>query len=145
VALALTSKRRAMAAAASALAAMALAAAVVGRGCSVSAPGPDATVRSLMTAARAGDRKAVWTLLSVKTQERLEREARQATQLVGSSTRYAALDMISIGSSEDVAPPTEIKTVSRHGDDAVVEIGGPTGRAQLSLHRESGRWRVHLP
>jgi hypothetical protein len=145
VALALTSKRRAIAAAASALAAMALAAAVVGRGCSVTSPGPDATVRSLMTAARAGDRKAVWTLLSVKTQERLEKEAHEATQLVGSSTRYAALDMISIGSSEDVAPPTEIKVVSRKGDDAVVEIGGPAGRAQLPLHRESGRWRVDLP
>lgn len=145
MALALTSKRRALAAAASALAAMALAAAVVGRGCAVTSPGPDATVRSLMTAARAGDRKAVWTLLSKATQDRLEKQAHEATELVGSSTRYVALDMISIGSSDDVAPPTEIRVVKRTGDDALVEIGGPAGRSQLPLRRENGRWRVHLP
>ncbi len=145
VALALTSRRRALAAAASAVAAMALAAAVVGRGCGVTAPGPDATVRSLVQAARAGDRKAVWTLLSPDTQARLERQARHATEQVASNTRYTALDMISIGSSEDVPPPTEIKVLSRNGDDAVVLVAGPAGRAELPLRRVSGRWRIHLP
>jgi len=145
VALALTSRRRALAAAASAVAAMALAAAVVGRGCGVTAPGPDATVRSLVQAARAGDRKAVWTLLSPDTQARLERQARHATEQVASNTRYTALDMISIGSSEDVPPPTEIKVLSQSGDDAVVLVAGPAGQAQLPLRRVSGRWRIHLP
>lgn len=145
MALALTSRRRAIAAAASAVAAMALAAAVVGRGCAVTSPGPDATVRSLITAARAGDRKAVWQLLSPDTQLRLERQAKEATELVGSSTRYTAMDLISIGSSEDVPPPTEIKIVQRRGDDAMVEVAGPAGRAQLPLKRVHGRWRIHLP
>ncbi len=145
MALALTSRRRALAAAASAVAAMALAAAVAGRGCSVSAPGPEATVRSLVAAARAGDRKAVWQLLSPDTQARLEEKARQATELVGSSTRYTALDLVSIGSSQDVPPPAEIRTVEVRGDDAVVEISGPTGKARLALRRVNGRWRVHLP
>ena len=86
-ALALTSRRRAIAAAASAVAAMALAAAVVGRGCAVTSPGPDATVRSLVTAARAGDRKAVWQLLSPDTQVRLERQAKEATELVANPGR----------------------------------------------------------
>jgi hypothetical protein len=141
----LTSRRRALAAAASAVAAMALAAAVVGRGCSVTAPGPDATVRSLLQAARAGDRKAVWRLLSPDTQERLERQARHATEQVASNTRYTALDMISIGSSEDVPPPSEIRVKWRQGDDAVVEVAGTAGKAELSLRRVNGRWRVHLP
>ena len=145
MALALTSRRRALAAAASALAAMALAAAVVGRGCGVTAPGPDATVRSLVQAARAGDRKTVWTLLSPDTQARLERQARHATEQVASNTRYTALDMISIGSSEDVPPPTEIKVLSRSGDDAVVQVAGPAGKAELPLRRVNGRWRIHLP
>lgn len=145
MALALTSRRRALAAAASAVAAMALAAAVVGRGCGVTAPGPDATVRSLVQAARAGDRKAVWTLLSPETQARLEQQARHATEQVASNTRYSALDMISIGSSDDVPPPTEIRVLSRTGDDAIVEVAGPAGRAQLPLRRVNGRWRVHLP
>ncbi|MBZ0235407.1 MAG: hypothetical protein K8M05_23970, partial [Deltaproteobacteria bacterium] len=108
-------------------------------------PGPDATVRSLVTAARAGDRKAVWQLLSPDTQARLERQAKEATELVGSSTRYEAMDLISIGSSEDVPAPTEIKVLTKSGDDAMVEIAGPTGRAQLPLRRVQGRWRVHLP
>lgn len=124
---------------------MALAAAVVGRGCTVRSPGPDATVRSLVTAARAGDRKAVWQMLSPDTQRRLEGQAKEATELVGSSTRYAALDLISIGSSDDVPPPTEIRVVSITGDDAVVEVAGPAGRAQLPLRRVNGRWRIHLP
>ncbi len=144
-ALALTSRRRAIAAAASAVAAMALAVAVVGRGCAVTSPGPDATVRSLITAARAGDRKAVWQMLSPATQQRLERQAKEATELGGASTRYVALDLISIGSSEDVPPPSEIHTVSRNGDDAVVEVSGVAGKALVPLHRVNGRWRIHLP
>lgn len=145
MALALTSRRRALAAAASAVAAMALAAAVVGRGCGVTSPGPEATVRSLVQAARAGDRKAVWTLLSPDTQARLEYQAREATWRVASNVRYTALDLISIGSSEDVPPPTEIRTTWQKGDDAIVEVAGPAGKAQLPLRRVGGRWRVHLP
>ena len=145
MALALTSRRRALAAAASAVAAMALAAAVVGRGCGVTSPGPEATVRSLVQAARAGDRKAVWRLLSPETQERLEQQAKHATEQVASQTRYTALDMISIGSSEDVPPPSDIKVTWREGDDAIVEVSGPAGNAKLPLRRIDGRWRVHLP
>lgn len=145
MALALTSRRRALAAAASAVAAMALAAAVVGRGCGVSSPGPEATVRSLVQAARAGDRKAVWMLLSPETQVRLERQAKHATEQVASNTRYTALDMISIGSSEDVPPPTDIRVAWIRGDTAEVEVAGPAGKATLPLVRVGGRWRVHLP
>jgi hypothetical protein len=145
MALALTSRRRAIAAAASAVAAMALAAAVVGRGCGVTSPGPEATVRSLVQAARAGDRKAVWRLLSPDTQERLERQAKHATEQVASNNRYTALDMISIGSSEDVPPPSDIKVIWRQGDDCIVEVAGPAGKAQLTLRKVGGRWKVHLP
>jgi len=127
------------------VAAMALAAAVVGRGCGVTSPGPDATVRSLVQASRAGDRKAVWQLLSPDTQTRLERQAREATELVGSSTRYTALDLISIGSSDDVPPPTEIRVVWKRGDDAMVKVAGTAGQAELPLRRVGGRWRIHLP
>ena len=42
-------------------------------------------------------------------------------------------------------PPTDIKVVSEGGDHAVVELGGPTGRAQLELVRVDGRWRIDLP
>lgn len=145
MALALTSRRNVMAAAASALAAIALAAAVLGRGCGVAEPGPDAAVRSLVQAARAGDRKQVWQLLSPRTQHALEERARKATDLVGSSTRYGALDLISLGSSEDVPPPTDLRVVFRTGERAVVELNGPTGPARLDVIRVDGRWKVDLP
>jgi hypothetical protein len=106
LALALTSRRGAIAAAASALAAIALAAAVLGRGCGVAPPGPDAAVKSLVQAARAGDREAVWVMLS---------------------------------------PATDLRVVSRDGDRAVVELGGPTGRARIDVVRIDGRWKIDLP
>lgn len=144
MALALTSRRGALAAAASALAAIALAAAVLGRGCGVAEPGPDAAVKSLVQAARAGDRRAVWRLLSPATQAALEERARKATDLVGSSTRYTALDLISIGSSDDVPPPTDVRVVWREGDRAVVQIDGPAPD-QIDVVRVDGRWRIDLP
>ena len=131
MALALTSRRRALAAAASAVAAMALAAAVVGRGCGVSTPGPEATVRSLVQAARAGDRQAVWTLLSPDTQARLERQAKHATELVGVEHPLHRARLISIGSSDDVPPPTDIRVVSSKGDRRGGRGGGAGGQGDL--------------
>lgn len=144
MALALTSRSRAIAAAATAVAAIALAATMLGRGCNVASPGPDAAVRGLLQAARTGDRKAVWRLLSPDTQRALEARARAATDLVGSSTRYTALDLISVGGSDAVPPPTEVRVLSRTGDRAVVEVGGPSGRSQLDLVRIDGRWKIDL-
>jgi hypothetical protein len=144
VALALTSRRGALAAAASALAAIALAVTMLGRGCTVSEPGPEAAVRGLLQAARTGDRKAVWRLLSPETQRALEERARKATDLVGSSTRYAAIDLISVGASDDVPPPTDVRTIARADNRATVEIGGPAGRSQIELVRVEGRWRIDL-
>lgn len=145
MALALTARRRAFAAGATALAAAALAAAVLGRSCAVAPPGPEAAVRALVTAARAGDRQAVWKLLSPETQARLTEGAKRATDLVGSSSRYRPLDLISIGSSEDVPPPLDIRTVERHGDRAVVEIVSIGEPARIELVRVERRWRVDLP
>lgn len=145
MALALTARRRALAAATTALAAAALAAAVLGRSCSVSAPGPEASVRALVQAARAGDRKSVWALLSPATQAQLTEGARRATDLVGSSMRYQPLDLISIGSSDDVPPPIDIRTIARDGDHAIVEIIGVGPPAQLQLVRVGSHWKVDLP
>ncbi len=145
MALALAGRRRALTAAVTALAAFALAAAVLGRSCAVDAPGPEAAVRALVAAARAGDRQAVWNLLSPATQDRLTAGANRATDLVGSSMRYRPLDMISIGSSEDVPPPIDLRTVERHGDRAVVEIISVGDPARVELVRVGKRWKIDLP
>ena len=145
MALALTKGRTTIAAVASAFAAMALAAAVAGRSCRVSPPGPEAAVRDMLQAAKAGDRDVVFELLSPATRARLDAEAKRATDLVGASQRYTAKDLISIGSSDGVPAPTDITVLEEHGDHAVVELVSPSGRSQMSLVKVEGRWLVDLP
>ena len=145
MALALTSRRSTLAAVASALAAMALAAAVAGRSCRVTRPGPEAAVGAMIQAAKTGDRDTVFELLAPATRDRLDAEARRATDLVGASQRYTAKDLISIGSSDGVADPTDITVLEDRGDRAVVEVVSPAGRARLDLVRIDGRWRIELP
>jgi hypothetical protein len=144
VALALTSRRSTLAAVASALAAMALAAAVAGRSCRVTQPGPEAAVRDVIQAAKAGDRDAVFELLAPATRDQLAVQARRATDLVGASQRYTAKDLISIGSSEGIPDPTDITVIEDRGDHAVVEVVSPGGRARIALIKLNGHWRVDL-
>jgi hypothetical protein len=143
--LALTSRRSTVAAVASALAAMALAAAVAGRSCRVTQPGPEAAVREMLHAAKTGDRDAVFSLLSPATRSRLEVEATRATDLVGAATRYTAKDLLSIGSSDGIAAPTDITVLEERGDRASVEVVSPAGRARIELIKVDGRWRIDLP
>ena len=144
MALALTSRRSTLAAVASALAAMALAAAVAGRSCRVTEPGPEAAVREMLQAAKTGERDVVFELLAPATRDRLAAEAKRATDLVGASQRYTARDLISIGSSDGVADPTDITVLEERGDRAVVEVVSPAGRARVDLVKLGNRWRIDL-
>jgi hypothetical protein len=145
MALALGTRRSTVAAVASAIAAMALAAAVAGRSCRVAPVGPEVAVRDLLQSAKAGDRDAIYELLTPATRSRLEAEARRATDLVGAAVRYTAKDMISIGASDGVAAPTDITVIEQRGDRATVEIVSPAGRSRIDLVRSSeGRWQVDL-
>lgn len=99
----------------------------------------------MLQAAKTGDREVVFSLLSPATRERLEAEAKRATDLVGAARRYAAKDLLSIGSSEGVAPPTDITVVEERGDRAIVEVVSPTGRARMDLVKVEGRWKIDLP
>lgn len=145
MALALTSRRRALAAGASALAAIALAVAVVGRGCRVGEAGPENAVRAFIQAARAGDRQALFELLSPDTQRRLEDQAQKSTRLVSASVRYRALDLINVGVIDDPPAPSEVELVEQSGDHATVRIDGAGGTAQISVIRVDGSWRLDLP
>ena len=134
-----------LAAVASALAAIALAAAVAGRSCRVTEPGPEAAVRDMIQAAKTGDRDLVFELLSPATRARLAAEAKRATDLVGASQRYTAKDLISIGSSDGAADPTDITVLEEHVDRAVVEVVSAAGRSRIELVKLANRWRVDLP
>lgn len=144
MALALSTHRRSLAAGASAITAIVLAVAVAGRSCQVEGTGPEQVVRQMLAAAKAGNRAAVHALLAPETQDRLAQAARRATDLVGTSSRYSALDMISIGSSSAPAP-TDVTVVERFEDSAVVELVGPGGRARVRTIRVGSAWRIDLP
>ncbi len=142
MALALSSRRSTVAAVGSTLTAMALAAAVAGRSCRVTQPGPETAIHDMLQAAKTGDQAAVFALLGPRTREKLDAEAKHATDLVGASTRYTAKDLISIGNS-DIAP-TDITVVEEYDDRAVVEVVSPSGRARTDLVKVDGRWRIEL-
>ncbi|MGE0548625.1 MAG: hypothetical protein AB7O24_12760 [Kofleriaceae bacterium] len=143
--LALTSRRSTIAAVTSALAAMALAAAVAGRNCNVTRPGPELAVEEMFRATKAGDRDAVFELLSPATRERLDSEAKRATDLVGAAIRYSARDLVSLGKSDTVVMPTDITLVEERGDTAVVEVVSQLGRARIDLVKHAGRWMIDMP
>lgn len=145
VGLALPSRRSTVAAVASTLAAMTLAAAVAGRSCRVRQPGPEAAVREMLQAAKTGDHDAAFALLTPQTRTRLETFAKRATDLVGAAQRYTAKDLLSIGSSDGVAPPTDITVLEERGDRAIVEVVSPAGRSRVELVKVEGRWRIDLP
>lgn len=99
----------------------------------------------MLQAAKTGDREAAFSLLSPATQQRLEAEAKRATDLVGAARRYAPMDLLSIGSSDGVAAPTDITVVEERGDRAVVEVVSPAGRSRMDLVKIEGRWKIDLP
>jgi hypothetical protein len=99
----------------------------------------------MLAAASAGDRRAVFELLSPATQRELTTRAQRATDLVGSSVRYTPLDLISINPSGDLAPPSDLTVVMRHGDHAVVEVVSPGGRERVDVVRVDRRWRIDMP
>ncbi|HEU0035391.1 MAG TPA: hypothetical protein VFQ53_32500 [Kofleriaceae bacterium] len=145
MALALGSRRSTVAAVASALAAMAVAAAVAGRSCRVTQPGPEAAVRDMLQAAKAGDRDTVFALLTPATRARLELEAKRATDYVGASSRFTAKDLVSIGNSSEITAPKDI-VVEERGDRATVLMISPSGnRASMTLLKIEGRWLIDIP
>jgi hypothetical protein len=99
----------------------------------------------MLQAAKTGDRDTVYDMLTPQTKARLEVEARRATDLVGASTRYSAKDLVSIGSSENIAPPTDITVIEERGDRAVVELVSPAGRSRIELVKIDGRWKIDIP
>ena len=64
---------------------------------------------------------------------------------VGAAVRYSAKDLVSIGSSDGVAPPTDLTVIEERGDRAIVEVVSPAGRARIELVRVDGRWLIDLP
>ena len=141
----LTSRRRVIAAVVTAAVAIALALVASGRGCSAVDASPDGAVRAFVSAARGGDRKAAWALLGPATRARLEAAAEGATEKVGGTRRFVALDMLELGASESTYVPGDYRVLAQRGGEASVEVSGPGGRRDVvRAVLVAGRWRVEL-
>ena len=136
--------RRAVTLAASALAAVAFAIAVAGRSCGGVDDGPEGTVKSLIAAAREGDREGVIELLGRDTRERLQQETERAGQQAGGQLRFDELDLIGLGRpTEDWAP----KRISRRddGDQVLVDVEDNAGNVStIPMVYEDGKWKVDV-
>ena len=135
-------RRRALAATVTALAAVALAVAVAGRGCRADEDSPEGVVRAFDTAARAGDRDAVFELLGPNTQRALTERAHRASEL--GEKRYQPADMVGL-SAPDQAPRAQFELEHRDGDRAIVGVIPDRGdRTRMTVVRVKRRWRVEL-
>jgi hypothetical protein len=140
------SRRRALAAAASALLAVVLAAAIAGRGCSAEDETPVGAVRAFVSAARAGDRGAVYELLGPRTRQHLDREATRASGYAGGSRRFAPRELLSVATgSVDQPAPRAFELRERDGSAAIVDIVAADGtRNPIRVVEVDGHWRIEL-
>ena len=136
-------KHRVLVAGATAVAAFALAAAVVGRSCRWTTSAPEEVAAQFVAASKARDREAVFALLAPATRAQLAAQAERATNLVGGSRRYEALDMISISETDRFAPVQVGEAIIR-GGRARVPITSEAGRDELSLVKLDGSWWVEV-
>ena len=131
----------------SAAAALAIAVAVYGRGCNASDDTAKAAAVRFLAASRAGTPGIMYEMMSKQTRKDLQDAARKATELVGGSRRFEAVDMISIAAAPRETPPPTLVETERGSGRVVFTVQGaqndPSTRLVLVL--EDGRWRVDVP
>jgi hypothetical protein len=118
-----------------------------GLGCNARDDGssPEAAVRSLIAAARAGDRGAVYERLGPHTRAHLE-ALLAATHRSGGARMLAPADLVAVGWLPPAWEPAGTRVLHRDGDEAEVEVYSATGERQpVHTVREGKSWRVELP
>ena len=106
---------------------------------------PSAAVRSLIAAARAGDRGAVYDRLGPRTRGRIE-ALLVAGHRSGGGRMLVPQDLVAVGWLPPAWEPAGTRVLHRDGDEAEVEVFSGTGDRQ-SVHtvREGKSWKVELP
>ena len=106
---------------------------------------PEAAVRSLIAAARAGDRGAVYERLGPRTRAHLEGML-VATHRSGGARMLTPADLVAVGWLPPAWEPAGTRVLHREGDDADVEVYSATGdRQTVHTVREGKSWKVELP
>jgi hypothetical protein len=127
--------------------ALALAAALMAGGCGGRDDGssPEAAVRSLIAAARAGDRAAVYQRLGPRTRGRVENLLSSASK-TGATRILRPEDLVTVGWVPPAWEAAGTRLLSSHGDEAEVEVySGAGDRQSVAVVREARSWKVEMP
>jgi hypothetical protein len=124
-----------------------LALTTLGTGCDARDDGssPEAAVRSLIAAARAGDRAAVYERFGPRTRAHIE-ALLAATHPTGGARMLAPEDLVTVGWLPPAWEPSGTRLLHREDNEAEVEVYAATGdRQAVHTVREGKVWRVELP
>jgi hypothetical protein len=120
---------------------------VAGAGCSGrdDASNPEAAVRALIAAARAGDRAAVYARFGPATRARVEALLSGAHRTGGTRT-FRPEDLVTVGWLPPAWEPAGIRVLRHDDTEAEVEVYSAAGdRQTLRTVREGRSWKVELP
>jgi hypothetical protein len=105
---------------------------------------PEAAVRSLISAARAGDRSAVYDRFGPRTRAHIQ-ELLAATHRTGGARMLAPEDLVTVGWLPPAWEPAGTRTLRRDENQAEVEVYSATGdRQSVETVREGKTWKVEL-
>jgi hypothetical protein len=106
---------------------------------------PEAAVRSLIAAARAGDRTAVYERFGPRTRARVQALLATAHR-TGGSRLPKPEDLVTVGWVPPAWEPTGMRVVRGDDKEAEVEVYSAAGdRQAIRTVKEGKSWKVELP
>ena len=109
------------------------------------ASSPEAAVESLIAAARAGDRGAVYGRFGPRTRARIDGLLASA-QRTGGTRMLRPEDLVTVGWLPPAWEPAGTRLLRRDGTEAEVEVFSAAGDRQAIKTVQEGRsWKVELP
>jgi len=106
---------------------------------------PEAAVRSLIAAARAGDRVAVYERFGPRTRARVQTLLTTAHR-TGGTRMPRPEDLVTVGWVPPAWEPTGMRTLRRDESEAEVEVYSKAGdRQAIRTVLEGKTWKVELP
>ena len=116
-------------------------------GCSARDEGasPEGAVRTLIAAARAGDRQAVYQRFGPRTRARVDETLARANRM-GGRRQFRPADFVSVGWAPPAWEAAGVRSIRRSKNDAEVEVYSAAGDRQIvRLIREERAWKIELP
>jgi len=106
---------------------------------------PEAAVQSLIAAARAGDRAAVYARFGPRTRARIDGLLSSA-QRTGGTRMLRPEDLVTVGWLPPAWEPAGSRLLRRDGTEAEVEVFSAAGdRQAIHTVQEGKTWKVELP